>query len=102
MGANIAHSKTSADRGHKMSNQLRRLFYCVAALAVTPVGGDRDVVFLKHPPCSLTIRTTKEHERVALADPFHPTAADDEGDASTSGDAPGDAKIRRKRQHEWV
>src|SRR5438045_3672600 len=35
MGANIAHSKTSADRGHKMSNQLRRLFYCVAALAIT-------------------------------------------------------------------
>ena len=35
MGANIAYSKASADRGHKMSRQLRKLFYCLAALAVT-------------------------------------------------------------------
>jgi hypothetical protein len=65
-------------------------------------GGDRDVVFLERPPGSLTIRTTKEYERVAIAGSAYTTAADDEGPASASGDAPSDPEIRRKRQYEWV
>lgn len=34
MGANIAHSKTTDGRGNKMSNQHRRLFYCLVALFI--------------------------------------------------------------------
>src|SRR6266436_7359949 len=35
MGANIAHAGNTAGRGNKMTNQLRRLFCCVAVLAIT-------------------------------------------------------------------
>src|SRR3989440_1832715 len=34
MGANIAHAGNPTGRGDEMSNQLRRLFFCVAALAL--------------------------------------------------------------------
>lgn len=47
MGANIAQSKTAAGRGHKMSNQLRRLVYCLAALALTVTWCSLNV-FLTH------------------------------------------------------
>ena len=73
-----------------MSNQLRRLFYCVAALAVTVTVPVRVPVVAG----LNTIGAAKKHEGLAVPDPWDATTPIDEGDASTPSDAAGGREIK--------